>query len=145
LVRGDVIYTLIGFVSYCFSKEWVTSVLNHKAFRDVLERTQRAIKPNDAPLTLTKFSNTRKWAAAFLMMSRVIRLQDAIRLLPEYLKQDKVASELYESLPNLDFDLLAQAVKLLGPFFLRIQILQRNASNIVHAAYFWQDLLRRVR
>lgn len=88
------------------------------------------MKPKNVPLTLLLPNNTRKWSGTYLMISRLLRLQDVLDILREN----------FTELPSLIWNDLKEVQSILFQFYLREQILQRDSSSAIHSSHFWEEL-----
>lgn len=125
----------------------VTVIRNTKAFRDALMAAQLNTDPHAQPKRLIKPANTRKWSTSFLMLSRVQQVYAQLSQMHEHfapseMPQLRVWRETW--LPRLreqvPADVLRACVRMLYWIYVGEQILQRDSSSIIHAAYVFENI-----
>jgi hypothetical protein len=117
----------------------VSKIRNNKALLLALQQLQLAAKPDSRPLVLVQACRTRKWSASYLVVARVLRLQPFLTTL----FQNEAHREVLGEEPN--WQLMSAFCKRAYPFYLCEQILQRDSSNAVHFAFFWNKCVTAAR
>jgi hypothetical protein len=83
------------------------------------------------PLVLFGTSNTRKWSAGFLMISRALQLKPYLTVIESRADYDHDPTE---------WSLLQSSRGGLFQLYYLEQILQRDGSNVIHLAWAWRRL-----
>ncbi len=125
----------------------VTVIRNTKAFRDALIASQLHTDPLAQPKRLIKPANTRKWSTSFLMLSRVQQVYAQLSQMHEHFAPSEMPQlrvwretwmpRLREQVPA---DVLCACVRMLYWIYVGEQILQRDSSSIIHAAYVFENI-----
>ena len=123
----------------------VTVIRNTKAFKDALANSQ--LSQGSQPKRLIKPANTRKWSTSFLMLSRFQQLYTQLshkddHFAPAEAPQLRVWREtwLTRLRDQVPADVLRACVRMLYWIYVGEQVLQRDSSSIIHAAFVFENM-----
>lgn len=118
------------------AKEVANSVLNCKILLKNFDEIQEVANPGKNPLKLLLPSNTRKWNSGYLMLDRMLKVRRCLDLLS--------VRENMPELPYINWRLIQSSRDVLYEFYIRLQSLQQNRSNVIILSQLWEEILAMV-